>query len=122
MGQVHYTCWCDEHGKVVDDGTINRLDERTYRWTAADPQLRWFRMNARGLDVQIEEVTERTAALALQGPRARDVLEAVTGASFGDLRYFRGRPASIGSVSLDVTRTGYTGDLGYELWVDATTR
>jgi aminomethyltransferase len=119
VGQVHYTCWCDEDGKVVDDGTINRLAEHTYRWTAADPQLRWFRMNARGLDVQIDEVTERTAALALQGPRARAVLESAAGASFGDLKYFRGRPASIGPVSLDVTRTGYTGDLGYELWVDA---
>jgi aminomethyltransferase len=119
VGQVHYTCWVDEHGKVVDDGTVNRLDEATYRWTAADPQLRWFRMNARGLDVQIEEVTERTAALALQGPRSRAVLEAVTGESFGDLRYFRGRTASIGSIELDVTRTGYTGDLGFELWVGA---
>jgi aminomethyltransferase len=118
VGQVHYTCWCDEHGKVVDDGTVNRLDETTYRWTAADPQLRWFRMNARGLDVQIDEVTERTAALALQGPRSRDVLETATGASFGDLRYFRGRSSTIGATGVDVTRTGYTGDLGYELWVD----
>jgi len=119
VNQVWYTCWCDEDGKVVDDGTITRLDETTYRWTAADPSLRWFRMNAAGLDVQIEEVTESLAALALQGPRSREVVEAATGQDFGDLRYFRRRASKIGSIDLDVTRTGYTGDLGYELWVDA---
>ncbi|MFL5798938.1 MAG: aminomethyltransferase family protein [Actinomycetota bacterium] len=119
VGQVWYTCWCDEDGKVVDDGTITRLDDTRYRWTAADPQLRWFRMNARGLDVEIEDVTERTAALALQGPRARDVLEQATGEEWGALRYFRERAASIRGIPVEVTRTGYTGDLGYELWVDA---
>src|SRR5918992_6270329 len=70
-GQVIYTPWCDEDGKVVDDGTIARLDDDSYRWTAADPQLRWFGMNARGLDVSIEETTEQLAALALQGPTSR---------------------------------------------------
>jgi aminomethyltransferase len=119
VGQVYYTCWCDEDGKVVDDGTITRLDETTYRWTAADPTLRWIRLNATGLDVQVEEVTESTAAVALQGPLSRDVLEAATGETFADLRYFRGRPATILDVELYVTRTGYTGDLGYELWIDA---
>jgi len=119
VDQVWYTCWCDEWGKVVDDGTITRLDETTYRWTAADPSLRWFRLNATGLDVDIEEITESTAALALQGPLARDVLEAATGQPFGDLRYFRRCPSRIAGIAVDVTRTGYTGDLGYELWVDA---
>jgi aminomethyltransferase len=119
VGQVYYTCWCDEDGKVVDDGTITRLDQTTYRWTAADPQLRWFRLNAAGLDVDVEEVTEATAALALQGPLSRAVLEAAAVEPFGDLRYFRGRPATVAGVELYVTRTGYTGDLGYELWVDA---
>src|SRR5205823_13805311 len=94
-GQVYYTCWCDEDGKVVDDGTVTRLDDTTYRWTAADPQLRWFRMNAAGLDVEIEETTETTAALALQGPLSRAVLEAATEGPLTDLRYFRGRPARI---------------------------
>jgi aminomethyltransferase len=119
LDQVVYTCWCDENGKVVDDGTITRIDESTFRWTAADPSLRWFRMNAHGLDVKIEEITEVLAAVALQGPKSRDVLEAVTGGSFGDLRYFRRRPATVGDIAMDVTRTGYTGDLGYELWVDS---
>jgi aminomethyltransferase len=118
VDQVWYTCWLDENGKVIDDGTITRLDETTYRWTAADPSLRWFRMNATGLDVDIEEITERLAALALQGPRSRQVLEAVTGDSFADVRYFRRRASRIAGVDVDVTRTGYTGDLGYEIWVD----
>jgi aminomethyltransferase len=119
VGQVWYTCWCDEDGKVVDDGTITRLDESSLRWTAADPSLRWLRMNATGLDVDIEEVTESVAALALQGPLSRDVLEAATGEHFASLKYFRRRPSKLGRIDVDVTRTGYTGDLGYELWVDA---
>jgi aminomethyltransferase len=119
VDQVWYTCWCDEHGKVIDDGTITRLDETSVRWTAADPTLRWLRMNALGLDVQVEEITEDLAAVALQGPKSRDVLEAVTGEPFGALRYFRRRAALVGDIPVDVTRTGYTGDLGYELWVDA---
>jgi len=122
-GRVIYTPWCDEHGKVIDDGTVHALDDGTFRWTAADPQLRWLRMNAAGLDVEIDDVTESTAAVALQGPQSRAVLEAATGESFGDLRYFRRRPAAIKvgrrKVAVDVSRTGYTGDLGFELWVDA---
>jgi aminomethyltransferase len=117
VGGVYYTPWCDENGKVVDDGTVHRLDERRYRWTAADPQLRWLRQNSAGLDVSIEEETEATAALALQGPLSRAVLEAATGESFADLRYFRRRASKVGRVAVDVSRTGYTGDLGYELWI-----
>jgi aminomethyltransferase len=119
VGSVYYTPWCDEHGKVVDDGTIHRLDDQRFRWTAADPQLRWLRQNSAGLDVTIDEETESTAALALQGPLSRDVLEAATGQSLADLRYFRRRPAKVGRVAIDVSRTGYTGDLGYELWMPA---
>jgi aminomethyltransferase len=119
VGQVWYTCWCDEDGKVVDDGTITRLDETSVRWTAADPSLRWFLMNATGLDVRIEEVTESLSAVALQGPNSRAVLEEATGQDFSDLKYFRRRPAKVKRIEVDVTRTGYTGDLGYELWVHA---
>jgi aminomethyltransferase len=118
VGQVVYTSWCDEGGKVVDDGTVTRLDEARFRWTAAEPNLRWLRMNARGLDVEIEEITEQVAAVAVQGPRSRDLLEAATGDPWSDLGYFRERPARIGPLDVDVTRTGYTGDLGYELWVN----
>jgi aminomethyltransferase len=119
VDQVYYTPWCDERGKIIDDGTITRLDPTTYRWTAADPSFRWFELNATGLDVEIEDVTERVAALALQGPKARDLLEAVTGQTWSDVRYFRRRLSCVRDVDVDVTRTGYTGDLGYELWVDA---
>ncbi|HTK43720.1 MAG TPA: aminomethyltransferase family protein [Patescibacteria group bacterium] len=123
VGQVWYTPWCDEHGKVIDDGTVHRLAEDSYFWTAADPQLRWLTLNARGLDVSIEDVTESTAALALQGPLARAVLQDATEEPFGELRYFRRRPSTLRvgrkRIEIEVSRTGYTGDLGYELWIPA---
>ena len=119
VGRVYYTSWCNEDGRVIDDGTVARLDEHAYRWTAADPSLRWFRMNARGLDVEIEDVSERVSALAVQGPLSRDVLEVATGTSWGDLRYFGRRAAHVGRIPVDVSRTGYTGDLGYEVWVQS---
>jgi aminomethyltransferase len=119
VGQVYYTPWCDEHGKVIDDGTVHRVDEHELRWTAADPQFRWLSQNAAGLDVGIEDVTEAIAALALQGPFSRAVLEAATGEDFADLRYFRRRAAKLAGIDIDVSRTGYTGDLGYELWIPA---
>ena len=119
IGGVIYTCWCNEQGKVIDDGTIARIDETTFRWTAADPSLRWFEMNAAGLDVRIEEVTDVLAALAVQGPRARALLEDATGESWTDVRYYQRRTAQIAGIDIDVSRTGYTGDLGYELWVAA---
>lgn len=119
VGQVYYTPWCDEHGKVIDDGTVHRLAETEYRWTAADPQYRWLTMNARGLDIHVEDETEAIAAVALQGPFARAVLEAATGERFAGLGYFRRRPSKLAGVAVDVSRTGYTGDLGYELWIPA---
>jgi aminomethyltransferase len=119
VGQVIYTSWCDEEGKVLDDGTVTRLDQDRFRWTAAEPNLRWLRMNARGLDVGIEEITEQVAALALQGPRSRDLLAEATEEAWDDLGYFRERPSSVRGIDIDVTRTGYTGDLGFELWVEA---
>jgi aminomethyltransferase len=119
VGQVVYSPWCDEHGKVVDDGTIARLDETTFRWTAADAQLRWLRLNSRGLEVSIDDISDSVGALALQGPLSRAVLEALTGDSFGDLRYYQRRAARVARTEIDVSRTGYTGDLGYELWVEA---
>jgi len=121
VGQVWYTPWCDEHGKVIDDGTVHRLAETEYFWTAADPQLRWLTLNARRLDVAIDDVTEHVAALALQGPLARAVLEEATEEPFGELRYFRRRPSTLRlgrrRIEIEVSRTGYTGDLGYELWI-----
>ena len=117
VNQVFYTPWVDEDGKMIDDGTVTRLTENSYRVTAALPCYRWFLLNATGLDVQVDDVTETTAGLALQGQKSRAVLEAATGQDWSDLPYFGRRGTSIGGVPVDVTRTGYTGDLGYELWV-----
>ncbi len=116
IGQVYYTPWCDEHGQVIDDGTVTRVSENAFRWTAADPSLRWFTQNAAGLDVAIEDISEKVAALALQGPTSARVLDAVADADLRSLRYFRMTRGSIAGVSVEISRTGYTGDLGYEIW------
>ena len=117
VGQVIYTRWCDERGKVIDDGTVSRLAENTYRWTAADPSLRWFHQNAVGMDVGIEDISETVAALALQGPTSGRLLKRLTKADIENLKYFRVTTAEIASVSVEISRTGYTGDLGYEIWI-----
>jgi aminomethyltransferase len=119
VGQVFYTLWCDEHGMVIDDGTVSRLDEQRFRWTSADPTLRWITQNTTGLRVDIEDVSEATAALALQGPMAARVLRAVADANVDTLRYFHVRHGHIAGVPVDISRTGYTGDLGYEIWMPA---
>src|SRR6266481_3235404 len=118
VGQVVYTPWCDEQGKVIDDGTVSRLEDNVYRWTAADPSLRWFTQNGAGLDVQIEDISESTAALALQGPTSGRLLKTVVeGADISGLKYFRVTNGTIGGVPVEISRTGYTGDLGFEIWV-----
>ena len=119
VGQVYYTPWCDEHGKVIDDGTVSRLAEQTFRWTAADPSLRWFRQNAAGMDVHIDDVSEDVAALALQGPTSARLLRTVAKADIEKLKYFRVTTGTIAGVEVDISRTGYTGDLGYEIWMPA---
>ena len=116
-GQVCYTPWCDEHGKVIDDGTVTRLSEDSFRWTAADPSLRWFTQNAIGLDVVIEDISEQVAALALQGPTSGRLLDAVADADIRGLKYFRMTRGTIAGVPVEISRTGYTGDLGYEIWM-----
>jgi aminomethyltransferase len=119
VGQVVYTPWCDEQGKVIDDGTVSRLEENVYRWTAADPSLRWFTQNAAGLDVQLEDISESVAALALQGPTSGRLLKTVVkDVDIANLKYFRVTKATIAGVPVEISRTGYTGDLGYEIWVD----
>ncbi len=117
VGQVYYTPWCDEHGKVIDDGTVTRLREDAFRWTAADPSLRWLRQNAIGLEVSIEDMSDRVAALALQGPTSGRLLDAVADADIRNLKYFRITSGTIAGVPVDISRTGYTGDLGYEIWM-----
>ena len=113
VGQVAYTPWCDAAGKVLDDGTIARLDETTFRMTAAEPNLRWLQDNAQGLEVSVEDVSDSIAALALQGPASRAILGDI------DLRYFRLAQTALGGIPVTISRTGYTGDLGYEIWLSA---
>ena len=117
VGQLIYCCWCDERGKVIDDGTISRLGENLYRWTAADPSLRWFHENALGLEVKIEDISDKVAALALQGPTSGRLLKQAAEADIANLKYFRVTHGKIGGVEVDISRTGYTGDLGYEIWI-----
>lgn len=117
VGQVYYTPWCDEEGKVIDDGTVTRLADQVYRWTAADPNLRWLTENAAGLDVRVEDITEQVAALALQGPTSARLLRQVSSAPIDGLKYFRATAGAIAGVPVDISRTGYTGDLGYEVWM-----
>src|SRR5881398_618651 len=118
VGQVIYTPWCDERGKVIDDGTVSRLEENVYRWTAADPSLRWFTQNSVGLDVQIEDISESVAALALQGPTSGRLLKSIAeDADLENLKYFRVTTGKMAGVPVEISRTGYTGDLGYEIWV-----
>src|SRR5213594_3110386 len=117
VGQVYYAPWCDERGKVIDDGTVTRVEEHAFRWTAADPSLRWLTQNAVGLDVAIDDISEQVAALALQGPTSGRLLTAVADADVGLLKYFRMTRGTIAGVPVDISLTGYTGDLGYEIWM-----
>ena len=117
IGHVIYTPWCDERGKVIDDGTVSRLEEQVWRWTAADPNLRWFRQNATGLRVEVEDITEQVAALSVQGPTSARLISAAGQVDLSGLKYFRLTRGTIAGVPVDVSRTGYSGDLGYEIWM-----
>ena len=119
VNQVYYTPWCDAAGKVIDDGTVSRLSETTYRLTSADSSLRWLHLNAAGMEAGIEDVSERLGTLSLQGPLARAILEQASPADFGALKYFRVVETTIRGLPVTISRTGYTGDLGYEIWVEA---
>jgi aminomethyltransferase len=118
VNRVSYCVWCNDDGQIVDDGTLFRLGEQEYRLCTAEWQLDWLLASAIGFDVQITEVTADIAALALQGPTSCAVLKNLGLAGIERLRPFEiGYYASAG-IDLMVSRTGYTGDLGYELWVD----
>jgi aminomethyltransferase len=116
-GQVAYTPWCDAHGKVIDDGTVSRLAENSFRLTSAEPNLRWMHLNSFRLEVQVRDISDDYGALALQGPLSRAVLNAVAEQPVDALKYFRLMDNRIAGVDLQISRTGYTGDLGYEIWI-----
>jgi len=118
VGQIMYTPWCDDAGKTVDDGTLWNLGGGAYRMTSADANLRWFEDNAIGMDVEVRDVSEEIGALALQGPTSRAILADAVDGAVGTLRYFRFAQGRLDGISVTVSRTGYTGDLGYEVWVD----
>ena len=117
VGQVYYTPWCDDDGKVIDDGSVTRVGDDEFRWTAADPNLRWLSENASGWNVRIEDLSEQVAALALQGPTSARLLSAISDIDVVALKYFRAASGHIAGVPVAVSRTGYTGDLGYEIWM-----
>jgi aminomethyltransferase len=120
-GQVLYTPWCNEKGQVLDDGTVWRLAPDHFFWTSAEPNLRWFTLNAVGLQVEIEERSEKVAALALQGPTSKALLSSLlTEGDISNLNYYRCTTAKLGGIPVRISRTGYTGDLGYEIWSEAT--
>jgi aminomethyltransferase len=115
IGQVLYTPWCDHAGKVIDDGTVARLSEDTFRMTSAEPSLRWLEDNAVGMDVEITDVSDSIAALSLQGPMAWSILQSLGAPT---LKYFRLASAKIRDIPVEISRTGYTGDLGFEIWME----
>ena len=119
VGQVMYTAWCDDEGKVIDDGTVARLGESFFRLTAAIPTLYWLQDLAIGLDVAVEDVSDAQGGLAVQGPTSRALLQQLTGADLDALRFFHVVEDKIAGVPVRISRTGYTGDLGYEVFVDA---
>ena len=118
VGQVMYTPWCDEEGKVIDDGTVQRLSENKFRITSAEPNLEWIESNSTGMDVMIKDDSYSTAALALQGPNSRAILNAVSSKSLDSLKFFWMIDTTFENIPVTISRTGYTGDLGYEIWMD----
>jgi len=118
-GQVYYTPWCDDHGKVIDDGTVTNLGQGAFRMTSADSSLRWLYMNSVGMDVAVEDISEKMGALSLQGPLSRAILSRAAGVDLSSLKYFRMIEGAVRGIPVAISRTGYTGDLGYEIWVEA---
>ena len=112
-----YTPWCDHDGRVLDDGTVALLADGSYFWTAAEPQHGWLEAAGEGLNATIEDLTEKLCALSLQGPHARDVLSAAVGRDMSDLPFFGRADVTISGTAVGISRTGYSGDLGYELWM-----
>jgi aminomethyltransferase len=117
-GQAQYTCWCDDRGYVVEDGVVFRDRSDDFMLTSAEPNCAYFQNLVGPLRVQIEDISAQFAALAVQGPRSRQLLSLLA-PEIADLRYFHHTMVKLGDIPARVSRTGYTGDLGYELWVEA---
>jgi len=113
--RVHYTGWCDDEGKVLDDGTLFRFSTTSFRLCCQERHLNWLKDSAIGFDVEIAEVTEEIAGLALQGPTSATVLRNA-GFAIDGMKPFDIAAFEIDGLAVDVSRTGFTGDLGYELF------
>jgi len=118
VGQVMYTPWCDEDGKQIDDGTVQRLAKDKFRITSAEPNLEWIEHNAAGMNLTISDDSKTTAALALQGPNSRAILNSIASDSLDSLKFFWMMNTQFDDISVTISRTGYTGDLGYEIWMN----
>ncbi len=117
VGSVHYTAWTDDEGKVLDDGTLLRLGPRNYLLSCQERHLPWLTASAQGFDVTLQDQTDDIAALSLQGPCSASVLLAA-GFDISDLKPFRLQTFPFQTAEITISRTGFTGDLGYELWLD----
>lgn len=118
VGRVAYTCWCTDNGKVIDDGTVMRRGEEEFFVTSADPSYSWFSRFTRGYEVKVEDISDQVAGVALQGPTSREILKQMCDADLDNLKFFRTTKAKAGKFDIHISRTGYTGDLGYEVWVE----
>ncbi len=118
VGRVTYCCWCNEEGKVVDDGTVMRRDENDFFVTSADPCFSWFSRFTRGYNAEVSDISDQVAGLALQGPTSRDIIKQICNADLDNLNFFSTTTAKVNEFEIYISRTGYTGDLGYELWVE----
>jgi aminomethyltransferase len=117
VGRVTYSALVDPFGKCLDDCTVGRIGPNHWRMTSSEPWMRWLSRFARGLDVTLEDTSESLCALAIQGPAAREILAPITAFDMNKMRFFRIRPTTLAGCEVEISRTGYTGDLGYEIWI-----
>jgi aminomethyltransferase len=117
-GRVIYTSWTNEQGQLLDDGTIAQIGPQHFRITSSEPWTHWFALNTRGLNVAFEDTTRRLAALSLQGPNARNILLGLSEFDMNKMRFFRIRKTQLAGHPVWISRTGYTGDLGFEIWMN----
>ena len=120
VGQVMYSPWCDENGKVIDDGTIQRIGKEDFRLTSAEPNLSWLELNSFDMEVTIYDESDKVSALALQGPNSRDIINSISSKSVNNLKFFGMMETDFNGIQVSISRTGYTGDLGYEIWINPT--
>jgi aminomethyltransferase len=118
VGQVVYACMCDERGHLLDDGTIARLSEQHFRTTSSEPWMSWLHKQSRGFAVELRDTSDTICALALQGPTSRRILRGIVAFDMDKMRFFRQQRTLLAGRPVWISRTGYTGDLGFEIFMD----